>query len=207
MPTFKLTLEYDGMAYAGWQRQPEQPTIQAVLEKALTQITQRQVTTVAAGRTDAGVHALGQVVSFRSNKSLTSKEWTRALNGLLPPDISVREIEIMDEKFHARRSACEKVYEYRILNQPIRLALDRLRSWHIPKPLNILLMREAACFLVGHHNFSSFQGSPTKNKNQICYLRSLDVLQDGTCMRVVIQADRFLKQMVRSIVEIGRAHV
>lgn len=200
MTTFKLTLEYDGMAYAGWQRQPDQPTIQAAVERALAQIIQRPVAAVAAGRTDAGVHALGQVVSFRSDKLLAPQEWARALNGLLPPDISVRDTEVMDEKFHARYSAREKVYEYRILNQRTRPALDRLRSWHIPKPLNILSIREAIHPLVGRHDFSSFQGSPTDNQNPTCHLLSLDVLQEGPSIRVIVRADRFLKHMVRSIV-------
>ena len=137
MNTLKLTLEYDGTAYAGWQRQPVHPTIQETVEKVLSQITQTAISTIAAGRTDAGVHALGQVISFRSEKSLPLAEWLRALNGLLPADIAVQNIELVPEDFHARYSALGKIYEYRILNSPNRSPLNQHRVWHIPKPLDI----------------------------------------------------------------------
>ena len=131
MHTIKLTIEYDGTAYAGWQRQPNRPTIQAAVETALAQISQSSMSTVAAGRTDAGVHALGQVVSFRSEKSLSSREWSRGLNGLLPADITVQNVELVNDHFHARYSALSKIYEYRIFNAPFPPALNRQRVWHL----------------------------------------------------------------------------
>lgn len=209
METFKLTIEYDGTDYAGWQRQADQPTIQAALEAALEQITQLPVPVIAAGRTDAGVHALGQVASFQSDKSLLPDEWTRALNGLLPPDIVIRSTECVTHDFHARYQAHSKLYEYRIRNRAERSALDRNRVWHIVKPLDVPSMREAATFLLGRHDYSSFQGSPTDTKDPICHLTRIQILQDDTDVRIEVQADRFLKQMVRAIVgtlvEVGQA--
>ncbi|RMH06853.1 MAG: tRNA pseudouridine(38-40) synthase TruA [Nitrospirae bacterium] len=200
MSTFKLILEYDGTAYAGWQRQLHQPTIQAALESALEQITCRRVHTIAAGRTDAGVHALHQVVSFRTEKALQAEQWTRALNGLLPPDISVKSTEQVSDTFHARYDAVAKVYEYRIINQPTRPALERHRGWHIFRPLDVEAMQQAARILIGRHDFSSFQGSPTQVLNPICHLHRLVLQPEGSIIRITIQADRFLKQMVRTVV-------
>jgi len=208
MPTYKLTLEYDGTAYAGWQRQPDQPTIQATLEAVLETITQMPTSTIAAGRTDAGVHALGQVVSFRSDKALSLREWTRACNGLLPADISITAIERAADDFHARYHACSKVYEYRILHRVERSALERNRSWHIPASLEVAAMCEAATYLTGRYDFSSFQGLQTDTEDPICDLQRLEITQEGPSIRMTVQADRFLKQMVRALVgtlvEVGR---
>lgn len=200
MPTFKLTIEYDGTAYAGWQRQPDQPTIQAAFETALESITQTAIPVIAAGRTDTGVHALGQVVSFRSDKGLAPTEWVRALNARLPPDIAVRAVEPVGDGFHARYSARGKLYEYRILNRPERSALDRARAWHLYGPLDIQAMQEAARALLGQHDFSSFEGPRSEADDQGCDVRRLDVLRDGETVRIEAEADRFLKQMVRAIV-------
>ena len=200
MPTYKLTIEYDGTAYAGWQRQPDRPTIQHMLEEAIFRISQTLTPTIAAGRTDAGVHALGQVVSFRSDRSFSPEEWTRALNGVLPNDICVHRTDQMEDAFHARYSAIGKTYEYRILNHPIRPALDRLRLWHIPKPLDLTALQQAAHALEGRHDFSSFEGSPTDNRNPICQMRALSIQTERPVIRMTLTADRFLKQMVRAIV-------
>ncbi len=200
MPTYKLTIEYDGTAYAGWQRQPDQPTVQGMLEAALFQISQIPTPAVAAGRTDAGVHALGQVVSFRSDKRLSPEEWTRSLNGVLPKDVCVNRTEHVPDTFHARYSAKQKTYEYRILNQPIRPVLNRLRVWHIPKPLDLDSLKEAAHILKGQHDFSSFEGSPTDNENPTCHIHALSIHTKPPIIRIRFKADRFLKQMVRAIV-------
>jgi len=208
MATFKLTLEYDGTAYAGWQRQPDRPTVQAALEAALQRITQHAVPVIGAGRTDTGTHALGQVASFRSDKALSPEEWRRALNGLLPQDISVLAAEQVPDDFHARYSARGKLYEYRIINRVERSALERNRVWHVRAPLDLNAMREAASLLVGRHDFSSFQGSPTDNENPSCDLRRLDIHREPPVISIEAEADRFLKQMVRAIVgtlvEVGR---
>ena len=200
MHTIKVTLEYDGSAYTGWQRQPHHPTIQATVETVLSQITQAPTTVVAAGRTDTGVHALGQVISFRSEKTLSSHQWRRALNGLLPVDICARVVERVPEDFHARYHAREKFYEYRILNRPYRSALYRNRVWHIPTKLDVERMKQAAQFCIGEHNFSSFQGSHTDNKNPFCRINQFTLFWKSPYLRIQIHANRFLKQMVRTMV-------
>jgi tRNA pseudouridine38-40 synthase len=199
MQTIKLTLEYDGTNYAGWQRQADQPTVQAVLEQVIGQVTQATLSVVGAGRTDSGVHALGQVASFRTERCLSSGEWSRALNGLLPEDICVRSVEFASDDFHARYSAVGKLYEYRILNRPDRSALDRHRAWHLRKGLDGDAMQEAAQYLIGRRDFSSFQGSPTDNQNPFCNLRQLSIRMEPE-LRIEAYADRFLKQMVRALV-------
>ncbi len=200
MTTYKLLLEYDGTTYAGWQRQPDRPTIQAALEDALRQIARQSISTISASRTDAGVHALGQVVGFQSDRPFLPHEWTRALNGVLPKTISVRKTEVTADDFHARFDAHGKTYEYRILNQQARPALDRHRVWQIARPLDVNLMREASQHVLGRHDCTSFQGPNAGTKNPVCTIRQIDWSQDGPVIRFTIRADRFLKQMVRALV-------
>lgn len=208
MATYKLTLEYDGTAYAGWQRQPDQPTVQAALETVLHHISHTDISIIGAGRTDSGVHALGQVASFRSDLIMTADQWTRALNALLPEDISVRSTEQVADSFNARRWALGKLYEYRILNRRARSALERQRAWHIWGKLYVEHMREGAAFLTGQHDFSSFEGPQAGTDKKVCNLHRLDIVHDGDIITIQIEADRFLKQMVRAIVgtlvEVGR---
>ncbi|MGQ0811802.1 MAG: tRNA pseudouridine(38-40) synthase TruA [Nitrospiraceae bacterium] len=200
MPTFKLTLEYDGTRYAGWQRQPNHPTVQEMVEVAIQRITQTIIPVVGAGRTDAGVHALGQVASFHTERAMSVREWMRALNGVLPEDICVRAVEPAPDDFHARYSAKGKLYEYRIINRPERLALDRERAWHIHQPLDAEAMHHAAQLFVGHLDFSSFESALSENDNPHCKVQRLNVLRQLDRIRIEAYADRFLKQMVRSIV-------
>ncbi len=200
MPTLKVTLEYDGTHYAGWQRQPDRPTIQEAVERAIARITQTTVSVVGAGRTDAGVHALGQVASFRTDRVMPPETWTRALNGILPFDISVRSVEEVDDRFHARYSARGKLYEYRILNRPERSALQHQRAWHVHQPLDVPAMQTAADLLIGKQDFSSFEGALSDSENPWCDLKRLDLSREADLLRIQAYADRFLKQMVRAIV-------
>ncbi|HKN85433.1 MAG TPA: tRNA pseudouridine(38-40) synthase TruA [Nitrospiraceae bacterium] len=200
MATYKLTLEYDGTAYAGWQRQPDQPTVQAALESVLHHISHTDISVIGAGRTDSGVHALGQVASFRSALTMAADQWTRALNALLPADISVRSTEQVADDFNARRWARAKLYEYRILNRRPRSALERQRAWHIWGKLYVEHMREGAAFLTGQHDFSSFEGPQAGTEKKVCNLHRLDISQAGDILTIHLEADRFLKQMVRAIV-------
>jgi tRNA pseudouridine38-40 synthase len=200
MPIVKLTLEYDGTAYAGWQRQPDQPTVQAAVEAAIAGVTQINTPVIGAGRTDAGVHAMGQVASFHINRDMTPREWTRALNAHLPKSIVVRSVMLMPDTFHARHSAKGKLYEYRILNRPERPAVERAYCWHIHQPLDDAAMNHAGLALIGSHDFSSFQTQPTDNDDPICYLQQFTVFREGDRLRIEAYADRFLKQMIRSIV-------
>ena len=200
MPIVKLILEYDGTAYAGWQRQPDQPTIQEAVETAVTGVTQINTPVIGAGRTDAGVHALGQVASFRIDRDMTPREWTRALNAHLPKSIVVRSVALMPDTFHARHSAKGKLYEYRILNRPERPAVERDYCWHIHQPLDDAAMNHSGLALIGSHDFSSFQTQPTENDDPICHLQKFTVFREGDQLRIRVYGNRFLKQMIRSIV-------
>ncbi|HMU54142.1 MAG TPA: tRNA pseudouridine(38-40) synthase TruA [Nitrospira sp.] len=200
MTTVKLIVEYDGTAYAGWQRQPDHPTIQDALETAVRSLTQIEVSIVGAGRTDAGVHALGQVASFRIDKDWTPREWIKGMNARLPEDIAVRSADIMPDGFHARYAASGKLYEYRILNRPARSAVDRHYVWHIHKPLDVEAMQRAASLLAGSRDFSSFEGSLTDNEDPMCKLQRLSIHREGDYLRIEAYADRFLKHMVRTMV-------
>ena len=200
MPIIKLILEYDGTAYAGWQRQPDQPTIQEAIETAILGVTQINASVIGAGRTDAGVHALGQVASFRIERDMTPREWTRALNAHLPKSIVVRSAALMPDTFHARHSAKGKLYEYRILNRPERPAVGRDYCWHIHQPLDDAAMNQAGLVLIGPHDFSSFQTQPTDNDDPICHLQRFTVFREGDRLRIEAYADRILKQMIHSIV-------
>ena len=208
MPTFKLTLEYDGTNYHGWQVQPNVPTIQRALEAAIKQVTQQEMKVTGAGRTDAGVHALAQVAHFSTTAKLSTEEWLRALNSLLPPDIAVLAVEEVSETFHARYSAKSKLYRYHLLTRPHRSALSRSKVLHYPFPLDLTAMQEASRALIGTHDFSSFQGSPTDTENPVCAISRLEIERFGDEIRFEVEANRFLKQMVRAIVgtllEVGR---
>ena len=200
MPIVKLVLEYDGTCYAGWQRQPDQPTIQEAIERAIQQVRQINVSVIGAGRTDSGVHARGQVASFCTELDWPASNWMRALNAVLPKDIAVRSSTLMDDSFHAQHDARGKLYTYRILHRPARPTIDRAFVWHIYEPLNEVAMQLAAATLIGLQNFSSFEGSLTDNTNPICNLQRLAVIRQDDQILIEAYADRFLKHMVRAIV-------
>ncbi|MBC7838029.1 MAG: tRNA pseudouridine(38-40) synthase TruA [Nitrospiraceae bacterium] len=200
MPIVKLVLEYDGTCYAGWQRQPDQPTIQESIERAIQQVSQINVSVIGAGRTDSGVHARGQVASFRTEHDWPASSWMRTLNAVLPKNIAVRSSTLMDDSFHAQHDARGKLYTYRILHRPARPTIDRAFVWHIYKPLNDVSMQLAAATLIGLQDFSSFEGSLTDNTNPICNLQRLAVIRQDDQILIEAYADRFLKHMVRAIV-------
>lgn len=208
MTTFKLVLEYDGTHYSGWQRQLNATTVQAAVEDALAAVAQTRIPIVGAGRTDAGVHALGQVASFRTDRGLSPREWLRALNAHLPSDISALSVDEVPDCFHARYSATGKLYEYHILNRSERAALLRERAWTVYQPLDVAAMTEAAASLLGSHDFSSFETAPTDNTNPHCRLQQSELRRQGVLIVLSFYADRFLKQMVRTLVgtlvEVGR---
>lgn len=198
---FRLTLEYDGSGYHGWQRQQGVLTIQEVVESCLEIMLGGPVHVDASGRTDAGVHAAGQVISFRSNTRLQPQEILRGLNSLLPPDIVVLDAQEADPSFHARFSALSKCYQYRILNRPLPSALERNYSWHVRRPLDIPPMREALERTVGAHDFSAFMasGSAVRSTERILYRAEL-VLSDPHRLVFSWEANGFLRHMVRTLV-------
>ena len=209
MRNLKLLIEYDGTNYLGWQVQPGGPTIQGTLEEKLSRLTGERIRLTGSGRTDSGVHALGQVAHFRTQSQMDIRTIQRALNSLLPPDIVIQKVEEIDEGFHARKHSKSKVYEYRILNRNLRSVFHRGYVWHIPQKLNLTEMKKATQSLIGEHDFSAFRtvGSPTRTTVRRV-IRAEWKRGQGGLIRFEIEADGFLKQMVRSIVgtliEIGK---
>ena len=169
----KLTLAYDGGAYAGWQIQPDKPTVQGVLEAALRQITQETIRVSAAGRTDAGVHALGQVVGLATETRLCNADLHRALNAVLPNDVAVLTVEDAPERFHATHHAVAKRYRYQIHNGRTPSVFDRQYAWHYPQPLDAAAMHAAGQFLVGQHDFSSFETAGSERADSIRTIHEL----------------------------------
>ncbi len=217
MRNLKITLEYDGTRYSGWQvqhqrsagsRQRSAKTIQAAVEKALQKILQEKIRLVVSGRTDAGVHALGQVANFKTKSRVPRDKLRWALNGNLPGDIAVVKIEEADPDFHSRFAAKSKVYRYIILNRAYPSPLLRNRVYFYRHSLNIRLMRQEARVLLGKHNFASFQASDKRARDAVRTLRRLGIRKDGERINIDIEGNGFLYNMVRNIVgtliEIGR---
>jgi len=197
----KMILSYDGTRYQGWQRQKSAETIQQSLEERLRVILQEPVTIIASGRTDAGVHALGQVCHFRTGSRLTVDVIRKGMNALLPEDIFVKEISQVEPDFHARYSAKAKVYEYRILNRENRDPFQRHYAWHIRTPLNAAAMSVCLSTLEGTHDFSSFRSSGSGNTNPVRTISRAEVGRgEGGLLKVMLEADGFLRHMVRNIV-------
>lgn len=201
MPVVKLILSYDGTRFVGWQVQPNGRSVQAEVEKALGTLHKAPRRVTAAGRTDAGVHALGQVVSFPEQRPLPLEAYVKGMNALLPEDVAVHSASIEPDGFDARRSARGKRYRYVIENRATRAPLTRQRSWQLFGPLDVGAMREAARHLVGRHDFAAFQASDCAADHAVREVRRLDVLGEaGGRVEVVVEATAFVKHMVRNIV-------
>ncbi|MDY6856582.1 MAG: tRNA pseudouridine(38-40) synthase TruA [Thermodesulfobacteriota bacterium] len=201
MRNIKLVTEYDGTNYHGWQVQPNAVSIQETIEDGLRTILQENIRITASGRTDAGVHALGQVAHFYTESHLDVKNIQRGLNSLLPPDISIKEICDVDHDFHARYSAKSKIYRYIILNQPFPSPLYRNFSWLIHFHLDSELMNKAIQTLKGRHDFSSFQASGCNSHHPVREVYNVSIKESPNRLICLdIEANAFLKQMVRNIV-------
>ena len=200
MTRYMLTLEYDGAGFVGWQRQDNGPSVQAALEAAVAGFCGETVTAYGAGRTDAGVHALGQVAHIDLDKEAGTDTLRDALNAhLKPAAVVVLAAEAVDGDFHARFSAVERAYRYRIVNRRARLALDRGRAWFVPQPLDAAAMHDAAQALVGHHDFTSFRASECQAKSPVKTLDALAVTRDGAELRIEARARSFLHHQVRNM--------
>ena len=204
----KLVLTYDGTDFAGWQRQTNGLTVQQVLEEAIERVTGERAGVIGAGRTDAGVHALGQVANFHSGSRLSVAELQRALNAVLPPTVAVVEAEEVADDFHARYHATSKHYRYTIHNGPVRPVLDRNRVLHMRTRLNLTQMRLAARGLVGEHDFAAFARHAREQANTVRSIEELTIRRKGSRVLVDIIGSGFLYTMVRAIVgtllEVGR---
>lgn len=204
----KLTIEYNGTNYHGWQAQPDGQTIQQILEQALGTLLGVQTRLNGSGRTDAGVHALGQVANFFFAGETDLRRLHKGLNALTPPDIVVKQIEAVADSFDARRDAKGRVYMYRIWNHPFPSAFHRRFSWHVYGPLDIALMQEAAQFLEGEHDFGSFQAAGCDAAHAVRRVFHNSLSRQDEFLVYTIEATAYLRHMVRNIVgtlvEVGR---
>ena len=200
MPRYKLTLEYDGSGYAGWQKQIEDPSIQQALETAVAAFCGEYCKTVAAGRTDAGVHATGQVVHVDLPKEYDPFKVMQGINFHMmekAPAIAVIHAEAAPDTFHARFSATRRFYRYRIINRRARLALELGRAWHMAAEVDVAAMQRAVKHLLGTHDFTSFRDSECQAKSPIKTLDNLDIMQAGDEIIITTDARSFLHHQVR----------
>ena len=206
MRNIKLTIEYDGTHFEGWQIQTRNNrTVQGEIRKALKKIFKEEFTFIGAGRTDSGVHAVGQVANFKTNSKMPIEEIQRALNGNLPFDISILKVEEVSLNFHSQFDAQGKIYRYTILNRKAPSAVERNFCLHYPYKLNLSLMKKEAKALIGKKDFRSFtaKNAPAeefKTKNTIRTLKRISIKKEGNFIFVDIEADGFLYKMVRNIV-------
>lgn len=204
----KLTIEYDGTNYHGWQIQPNGETIQAALEQAISTFLGASTRLIGSGRTDAGVHAVGQVANFFCANEPDLRRLQRGLNALTPEDIVIRNVEVVPDFFDARRDGRSRVYQYRIWNAPWPSPFHLRYAWHLHDPLDLCAMRQAIRCLEGEHDFSSFQGAGCDAAHAVrkVYHNSLEL--DGKLIVYTIEATAFLRHMVRNmigtLVEVGR---
>ena len=224
MRTIKLTIAYDGTRYAGWQAQTsrhqtsdirhqhvEKPTIQGTLQDVLRRILQEPVTVVGSGRTDAGVHARAQVAHLKTHSAIATEKLHRAVNGLLPPDITVSRIDDAPETFHAQRQAVSKRYRYTLVTAPAVLPFERPYVHHVRSPLRVARMRRAAQRLRGSHDFRAFRASGSSATTTRRRLSDVQVRQRSGRLVIELEGNGFLYKMVRGIVgtlmEIGRGRL
>lgn len=209
MRNIKLVIEYEGTNYAGWQEQRAKgpfakeaspPTIQAHLREAIQKVAGEWVVLYAASRTDAGVHALEQVVNFKTSSYIPVEKLAPAINFYLPKEIVVRSAEEVPEDFHAQFDAKSKVYKYTVLNDPIPRALDRNFSYRFPWSLDIEKMKQAASYLPGSHDFRSFSVESLPKKDSTRNIKSFEITQEDRYIHFVVEADGFLHKMIRGIV-------
>jgi tRNA pseudouridine38-40 synthase len=206
----RTVVAYDGTAYSGFQRQINAPTVQATLEAALAQVTQETITILAAGRTDAGVHAVGQVVALDTAWRHGVDALQRALNAVLPADIAVRAVEVVSPDFHPRYDARSRRYQYTLYNAPVRCPMARRHSLHVKKPLDVEAMQRAARSLVGEHDFAAF-GQPPQGRVTVRRVMMADWGGASPWLTFDIEANAFLYRMVRSILgtllQVGRGEM
>lgn len=195
-----LGLEYDGAAFCGWQTQPDGCAVQDRLEAALSEVAGEPIATVCAGRTDAGVHALGQVVHFDTRAARPLSAWVRGTNALLPPRVAVNWGQVVRSDFHARYSARERCYRYVLLNRAVRPAAEHGRVGWFHLPLDAERMRVAAAALIGEHDFSAFRSSECQARSPVRELRRLDIERRGEYIVFDFAANAYLHHMVRNLV-------
>ena len=200
MRNIKLTIEYDGTPFSGWQRQSRRPSVQAEIERAVQETTGRRTALIGAGRTDAGVHALKQVANFKTDGRLEIERIPAALNAHLPPTITVLSAEEVPLPFHARYSATGRAYRYVVLNRRSPSAILRNHAYHVTAPLDLDAMAAALEPMRGRHRFDAFRGVGSREATTICDLRAAEIARREDLVIFTFEADRFLRHMVRMIV-------
>ena len=204
----KLTLAYDGTRFVGWQKQTQGESIQGLLEDAMSRLEGAPITAHGAGRTDAGVHAEGQVASARVTFDHEAATVARALNAILPPDVRVISVEDAAPDFHARFSACVKSYRYQLANTPVMSPFVRAYAWHISEPLDLPAMRESAAALVGTHDFAAFQSAGSDVVSTERTITRSELVERSGLLAYEVSGNGFLRHMVRAVVgtlvEVGR---
>ncbi|MDD3174278.1 MAG: tRNA pseudouridine(38-40) synthase TruA [Herbinix sp.] len=208
MKRIKLVIAYDGTSYSGWQLQPGQPTIEASLNKALSELLKEEIVVIGASRTDSGVHALGNVAVFDTESAMKSEKIWAAVNQRLPEDIRVQSSTEVAPDFHPRRVTSHKTYAYRILHRKVALPTERLYASYVYYDLDIVAMQTAAAYLVGEHDYKSFCSVKTQALDTVRTIYRLEVLKEGDIITISITGNGFLYNMVRIIVgtllKIGR---
>ena len=211
MRNIKLTIEYDGKDYNGWQKQPNRPNIQGEIEKAIKNVTGKEVDLIGSGRTDAGVHAFGQVANFKTDFDFPIEKMATAINSQLKHSIRVLKAEEVDLNFHSRYNCHKKTYAYIIDNSDQGTAIYRNITYHVSKPLDVEYMQKAADYLIGEHDFSSFKSSGTSSKNSVRTIFSAKVLKEQERVIIMLTGSGFLYNMVRiiagTLVEVGLGHI
>ena len=211
MRNIKLIIEYDGKGFNGWQKQPNKLNIQGEIERAIGEITGEEIELIASGRTDAGVHSLGQTANFKTNSNLPIEKFPIAINAKLKKSIVVQSAEEMDERFHSRYSVKSKTYRYTINNSKYGSALFRDMECHIPMQLDAEKMNEAAKFFEGEHDFKGFKASGTSSKSSVREIYKTSVTKDGDRIVIELTGNGFLYNMVRiisgTLVDVGTGKI
>jgi tRNA pseudouridine38-40 synthase len=212
MSTYRMTIEYDGTRYHGWQVQPDRITVQEMIERALETLCKHPVRVIPAGRTDAGVHALGQVASFRTESALDLGTVVNSLNALTPRDVAILDFAKTPDEFNARKHAMARHYRYVVLNRQSPTGVRRRFCWHVRESLDYEAIRTALRALVGSHDFSSFRASDCSAKDPVCHIKRAELIEAGDgFLHIELSSTHFLKNMVRAIVgtlhEIGRGKI
>ena len=200
MRNIKLTLEYDGTNYLGWQKQKVGITIQGTLEEVIKVLTKEEVEVTGSSRTDAGVHAKGFVANFKTNSKIPSEKFREAINHKLPEDIVILKSEEVEEEFHARYNAMGKTYSYSILNRDVPSAIDRNYLYHVKRRLDVESMKEACQYFIGTHDFSAFKTSGSSVKTTVRTIKELYIEDNDDIIKIYVTGDGFLYNMVRIIV-------
>jgi tRNA pseudouridine38-40 synthase len=207
----RLTIEYDGTDFSGWQRQIATRTVQGTLEEKIRELLGETVDVRGAGRTDAGVHAEGQVAHLALLSRIPVQGFLRGLNTILPPDVAVIDVAEVDSAFDARFSARGKVYRYRIWNHFVRSPKHARTSWHVRTPLDLDAMRTAARALCGEHDFRGFRASDCDRRNTVRVIRRFEISRQGAILDIEVEATAFLKNMVRilagTLADVGRGRL